>query len=190
MQPGPWPPAAPSLRQRHTHPRCASGEKLETLSPSSPECGVCEPRLSCCVVVEWAEHRQLEGTARLPPQEHPKPRVLGGAAILCSVPQVVLIVSGNLSFLNWLTIVPSVACFDDASIGFLFPSGPGGLKDQVLKMQKEEAREARPRLTLGRCIPGDVSTGHYSRTQDSWSLEVLVHSYLVITRPSPWGQVS
>ncbi|XP_054570123.1 lipase maturation factor 1 [Eptesicus fuscus] len=63
--------------------------------------------------------------------------------------QVVLIVSGNLSFLNWLTIVPSIACFDDATMGFLFPSGPGSLKDQVLKMQKEEAREARPTPTYG-----------------------------------------
>ncbi|XP_036316064.1 lipase maturation factor 1 isoform X4 [Pipistrellus kuhlii] len=63
--------------------------------------------------------------------------------------QVVLIVSGNLSFLNWLTIVPSIACFDDATVGFLFSSGPGSLKDQVLKMQEEEAREARPTPTYG-----------------------------------------
>jgi hypothetical protein len=27
--------------------------------------------------------------------------------------QVILIISGNLSFLNWLTIVPALACFDD-----------------------------------------------------------------------------
>lgn len=74
----------------------------------------------------------------------------------CSILQVVLIVSGNLSFLNWLTIVPSVACFDDATLGFLFPSGPGSLKDQVLKMQKEGAREARPTLTYGGWTPGDV----------------------------------
>ncbi|XP_035876997.1 lipase maturation factor 1 isoform X4 [Phyllostomus discolor] len=66
--------------------------------------------------------------------------------------EVVLIVSGNLSFLNWLTIVPSVACFDDAALGFLFPSGPGGLQDQVLKMQKEEAREARPTPMFGRMV--------------------------------------
>ena len=31
--------------------------------------------------------------------------------------QVVLIVSGNLSFLNWLTIVPCLACFDDTLLG-------------------------------------------------------------------------
>nr|XP_035939301.1 lipase maturation factor 1 isoform X4 [Halichoerus grypus] len=60
--------------------------------------------------------------------------------------QVVLIISGNLSFLNWLTMVPSVACFDDATLGFLFPSGPGGLKDRVLKLQEEAARGARPPL--------------------------------------------
>ncbi|MBS2012991.1 MAG: lipase maturation factor family protein [Deltaproteobacteria bacterium] len=28
--------------------------------------------------------------------------------------QAILIASGNLSFLNWLTIVPAIACFDDA----------------------------------------------------------------------------
>lgn len=65
------------------------------------------------------------------------------------VPQVVLIVSGNLSFLNWLTIVPSLACFDDATLAFLFPSGPGGLKDRVLKMQEEEAQGPRAVQTYG-----------------------------------------
>uniref|UniRef100_A0A7N5JVW7 Lipase maturation factor n=1 Tax=Ailuropoda melanoleuca TaxID=9646 RepID=A0A7N5JVW7_AILME len=63
--------------------------------------------------------------------------------------QVVLIISGNLSFLNWLTMVPSVACFDDATLGFLFPSGPGALKDRVLKLQEETARGARPTLRYG-----------------------------------------
>jgi hypothetical protein len=36
--------------------------------------------------------------------------------------QVILILSGNLSFLNWLTIVPALACFDDASLAWLLPS--------------------------------------------------------------------
>jgi hypothetical protein len=35
--------------------------------------------------------------------------------------QVLLIVSGNLSFLNWLTIVPALACFDDALVSSLLP---------------------------------------------------------------------
>lgn len=34
--------------------------------------------------------------------------------------QVVLILSGNLAFLNWLTIIPSIWCFDDASVAWLF----------------------------------------------------------------------
>ncbi|XP_065185827.1 lipase maturation factor 1-like [Sycon ciliatum] len=36
--------------------------------------------------------------------------------------QIVLISSGNLSFLNWLTLIPSVFCFDDATLSFLFPA--------------------------------------------------------------------
>jgi len=35
--------------------------------------------------------------------------------------QVVLILSGNLSFLNWLTIVPALACFDDSLLGRILP---------------------------------------------------------------------
>ncbi|XP_039205695.1 lipase maturation factor 1 isoform X2 [Crotalus tigris] len=53
--------------------------------------------------------------------------------------QVLLIISGNLSFLNWLTIVPSIACFDDASLGIWFGSGKGSLKAYVLKIQAEQA---------------------------------------------------
>lgn len=32
--------------------------------------------------------------------------------------QIILILSGNLSFLNWLTIVPAIACFDDSFFRF------------------------------------------------------------------------
>lgn len=35
--------------------------------------------------------------------------------------QFTLILSGNLSFLNWLTIVPALACFDDGFWAKLFP---------------------------------------------------------------------
>ena len=37
-----------------------------------------------------------------------------GAALLAISFQVFLIVSGNLSFLNWLTIIPFLACIDDS----------------------------------------------------------------------------
>jgi hypothetical protein len=35
--------------------------------------------------------------------------------------QVILILSGNLSFLNWLTIIPALACFDDSLLGRVLP---------------------------------------------------------------------
>uniref|UniRef100_F7AWH2 Lipase maturation factor n=1 Tax=Ornithorhynchus anatinus TaxID=9258 RepID=F7AWH2_ORNAN len=60
--------------------------------------------------------------------------------------QVLLIVSGNLSFLNWLTIVPSLACFDDATLGFAFSSRPGGVKARVAELQARGVEESRPRL--------------------------------------------
>ncbi|XP_062299097.1 lipase maturation factor 1 isoform X1 [Scomber scombrus] len=65
--------------------------------------------------------------------------------------QVVLIISGNLSFLNWLTIVPSLACFDDASLGFLFRSGSGA-KKAVLEIQNEDAAGRTPEPNKGMLI--------------------------------------
>ena len=35
--------------------------------------------------------------------------------------QLILVASGNLSFLNWLTIVPALACFDDEFLGWWMP---------------------------------------------------------------------
>ena len=35
------------------------------------------------------------------------------AGVLMAAFQIVLILSGNLAFLNWLTLVPVLACFDD-----------------------------------------------------------------------------
>lgn len=64
------------------------------------------------------------------------------------VPQVVLIISGNLSFLNWLTVVPSLACFDDAALGFLFAS-QGGAKKAVVEIQAEEVAGRTTKPTRG-----------------------------------------
>ncbi|XP_012678682.1 lipase maturation factor 1 [Clupea harengus] len=66
--------------------------------------------------------------------------------------QVVLIVSGNLSFLNWLTIVPSLACFDDAALSFLFGRGQGGSRSQVQKIQEEESAGKAPPPTKGMLV--------------------------------------
>lgn len=71
--------------------------------------------------------------------------------------QVVLIVSGNLSFLNWLTIVPSLACFDDASLSFLFRS-TGGARKAVMEIQREDRAGRTPKPSKGTsCVCRTVS---------------------------------
>ena len=44
------------------------------------------------------------------------------AGLLMLSLQVTLIISGNLSFLNWLTIVPILACFDDSLLRRVLPA--------------------------------------------------------------------
>ncbi len=51
--------------------------------------------------------------------------------------QVVLILSGNLSFLNWLTIIPALACFDDSLLRRLVPR-------RMLRRAERAAAEALP----------------------------------------------
>ena len=46
-------------------------------------------------------------------------RQSSGAVIILF--QIVLILSGNLSFLNWLTVVPALACFDDGFWSKILP---------------------------------------------------------------------
>ena len=46
-------------------------------------------------------------------------RIVAGS--LMTIFQFILILSGNLSFLNWLTIVPALACFDDTFLKRILP---------------------------------------------------------------------
>lgn len=46
------------------------------------------------------------------------------AAVSMLVFQIVLILSGNLAFLNWLTVVPILACFDDDALLRVLPKRP------------------------------------------------------------------
>ena len=48
--------------------------------------------------------------------------------------QAVLIVSGNLSFLNWLTMLPSIFCFDDYMLSWLFSKAS---VKKVIGLQRE-----------------------------------------------------
>lgn len=57
--------------------------------------------------------------------------------------QILIIISGNLSFLNWLTIIPSLACFDDNSISWMFTNTSKN-KAQNLQMEQEKVRKQQP----------------------------------------------
>jgi hypothetical protein len=64
-------------------------------------------------------------------------RLLAGALII--VFQSILILSGNLSFLNWLTLILAFACFDDAALLRLVPARYG----PRLKQRLESLAEAK-----------------------------------------------
>jgi hypothetical protein len=49
------------------------------------------------------------------------PRLCNAAALLVIAFQGMLILSGNLSFLNWLTIAVALGCFDDAALRKVLP---------------------------------------------------------------------
>jgi len=57
--------------------------------------------------------------------------------------QLTLILSGNLSFLNWLTIVPALACFDDSFWSRLLPCA-------LARRAAEAAEKAQPSLPMQR----------------------------------------
>lgn len=65
------------------------------------------------------------------------------AGIIIVLFQITLILSGNLSFLNWLTIVPALACFDD---GFWSKILPRFLVNKA-KTANENAIPSRSMLT-------------------------------------------
>lgn len=74
-------------------------------------------------------------------------RLLAGALIVAF--QVTLILSGNLSFLNWLTIVVALSCFDD---GVLWRAFPSAFRTRLAELEhgQDETRARRVVLvTLG-----------------------------------------
>src|SRR5262249_19745152 len=65
------------------------------------------------------------------------------AGVVLVLFQFTLILGGNLSFLNWLTIVPSLACFDDSFWSRLLPSA-------LVGRARTAASTARPSLPMQR----------------------------------------
>lgn len=70
------------------------------------------------------------------------------SGVLMILLQVILIFSGNLSFLNWLTIIPALACFDDGFWSKLLP------RRLVAKAEaaKTAAEPSKPMLITSRVV--------------------------------------
>jgi hypothetical protein len=75
-----------------------------------------------------------------------------GAGVVMIGFQIVLISSGNLSFFNWLTIVPALACFDDHFLRWFLPP---------LLVDRVAGAQAAARRSLGQIIA-------------SWAVVVLI----------------
>ena len=81
----------------------------------------------------------------------------GGVIVLF---QGTLILSGNLSFLNWLTIVPALACFDDPVWAKILPRA-------LIRHAAAAAATARP------CRPQEVVA--YA-VPESWHFSASIRS--------------
>ncbi len=73
-------------------------------------------------------------------------RARHAAGLLLIAFQLSLIASGNLSFLNWLTIVPAIACFDDRAFLALARLVPKGRAAAALSAMTERLELRAPSL--------------------------------------------
>ena len=73
-------------------------------------------------------------------------RITAGCIIILF--QVVIAISGNLSFLNWLTIVPALACFDDRFWVRLLPS----VLIRRMEAALANARPSRPMVMVSYAV--------------------------------------
>ncbi|HEY9534581.1 MAG TPA: lipase maturation factor family protein [Mucilaginibacter sp.] len=74
------------------------------------------------------------------------------AGVIIVLLQVFIILSGNLSFLNWLTIIPALACFDD---GFWAAVLPKKLSAKA-RAAAQHAEESKPMVITSWVIAGIV----------------------------------
>ena len=70
--------------------------------------------------------------------------------VICDlVFQAIIIVSGNLSFLNWLTMLPCIFFFDDCHFSFLFSK-------KTLNKVKQLQLQPRHRLSISKVAPVEI----------------------------------
>jgi hypothetical protein len=87
--------------------------------------------------------------------------------------QGALILSGNLSFLNWLTIIPALACFDDTALSVLLPR-----KWRAPLLARFEALSAPSRVqTWGtRVLAFVVAVLSFAPTINLWSSRQIMNT--------------
>ncbi len=77
-------------------------------------------------------------------------RQAAGAVIVLF--QAVLILSGNLSFLNWLTIVPALACFDDSAWARVLPRALAASAERMRNAARPSAPMAAAAWVLAAAV--------------------------------------
>jgi hypothetical protein len=77
--------------------------------------------------------------------------------------QIVLVLSGNLSFLNWLTIIPALACLDDSFWQRLLP--------QALK---KKAANAEANAKAANATTTNPSTPTRPATITTWTITIII----------------
>ena len=82
---------------------------------------------------------------------HRRVRAVGGGIILLF--QGTIILGGNLSFLNWLTMVPALACFDDRAWARVLPAGLTRRAERAAN----QARTSRPQEATAWAVAGLVA---------------------------------
>ena len=78
------------------------------------------------------------------------------AGIVMIALQIILILSGNLSFLNWLTIVPALACFDDDLWSSILPQ-PIVRRSQIAAANAKPSKAMRTTAWVVTAVIGFLS---------------------------------
>ena len=79
------------------------------------------------------------------------------AGVVLIVFQLSLIASGNLSFLNWLTIAPALACLDDGVLKRILPRRLVAARDRAVDRARSPARAHRVAIAVLFCVQAVLS---------------------------------
>ena len=94
--------------------------------------------------------------------------------------QFMIASTGNLSFLNYLTIVPSLCCFDDSFFYPLLPSSLKALYDRkVLHLQKTPLKDGQPEETV-KAVKKSSSASLSSRRVADIVRKIILFSLLAL----------